>query len=217
MKVLIVDDTTFIRMTLRKLLEKNGFEVVGEGCDGYDAVQRYKVLAPDFVIMDISMPVMDGIEAVRKIRAYDATAQIIICSMQGQRANVMEAIRSGASSFLIKPIDEQKMLREISKLDMDRKPEIIGSKDDVKKEKISPSQAIAKNLYKSATSSMCEIQEPGKESVSYQCGVEAGYIEAQREIATNLYRAGVDLEIISNCVELSEEEIIDYAKAYGLQ
>lgn len=206
MKVLIVDDTTFIRMTLRRMLEKNGHEVVGEADNGYDGIQKYKVLSPDFVIMDISMPIMDGIEAIKHIRLYDQTAQIIICSLQGQRANVMEAIKIGACSFLIKPIDEEKMLIEISKLNPSRAPLL---KRDVVSPKLSPSQAIARNLMAAATT-----EDPGEKS--YACGVEDGYLEARREIATNLYRAGVDLNIICACVELSEEEVLNYIKAYNL-
>lgn len=207
MKVLIVDDTTFIRMTLRQLLEKNGHTIVGEAADGLEAVKRYKRLLPDFVVMDISMPIMNGIEAVKHIRSFDPNAQIIICSLQGQRSNVMEAIKVGANSFIIKPIDESKLLVEISKLDPNKKRPL---KEKVEEKVIlTPAQAIAKNLM-AATKSKESIEN------SYGEGIKAGYLEARREIATNMYRLGLDIEIISKCVEISKEEVENFAKLYSL-
>ncbi len=215
MRVLIVDDTTFIRMTVRRILEANGHVVVGEAGDGFEAIKKYKRLLPDFVVMDISMPVMDGIEAVKGIRAFDQTAQIIICSLQGQRNNVMEAIKVGANSFLIKPINEDKLLLEISKLDKDRKPvtrqniEGVQSEEEEEEALLTPAQMIAKRL-------MDNLLE-GKPTESYQSGVEAGYLEARREFATNMYCAGISPELISRCVEIPIEEIEKYVLIYGLK
>ena len=98
-KVLIVDDAAFMRMMLRDILAKNGFDVVGEADNGKVAVQMYNELKPDVVTMDITMPEMDGIAAVKEIKAADPGAKIVMVSAMGQQAMVIEAIRSGAADF----------------------------------------------------------------------------------------------------------------------
>ncbi len=115
-KVLIVDDAAFMRMMIKDILEKNGFEVVGEANNGIKAVEIYKKEKPDVVTMDITMPDMDGIEAVKEIRAFDPGAKIIMCSAMGQQTMVMDAIRAGARDFIVKPFQPDRVLEAIRKV-----------------------------------------------------------------------------------------------------
>ena len=98
------------------ILQKNGFDVVGEASNGVEAVNLYKKERPDVVTMDITMPDMDGIEAVKEIRAFDSTAKIIMCSAMGQQSMVMDAIKSGAKDFIVKPFQADRVLEAISKV-----------------------------------------------------------------------------------------------------
>ncbi|MBK5240375.1 response regulator [Clostridium sp.] len=115
-KVLIVDDAAFMRMMIKDILEKNGFDVIGEANNGIKAVEMYKVERPDVVTMDITMPEMDGIEAVKAIKAFDPTAKIIMCSAMGQQTMVMDAIRAGAKDFIVKPFQADRVLEAIKKV-----------------------------------------------------------------------------------------------------
>lgn len=115
-KVLITDDASFMRMMLRNILEKNNYEVVGEAVNGADAVQKYMTLQPDFVTMDITMPEMNGIDAVHAIRNFDKNAKVIMVSAMGQQSMVMDAIKNGAKDFIVKPFDETKIIESVSKL-----------------------------------------------------------------------------------------------------
>ncbi|MBC2579749.1 response regulator [Clostridium sp. DJ247] len=115
-KVLIVDDAAFMRMMVKDILEKNGFEVIGEAANGVKAVELYQNQRPDIVTMDITMPEMDGIEATKKIKAIDSTAKIIMCSAMGQQNMVMEAIRAGAKDFIVKPFQGDRVLEAIKKV-----------------------------------------------------------------------------------------------------
>lgn len=115
-KILIVDDAAFMRMMIKDILEKNGFEVVGEANNGIKAVELYKKEIPDVVTMDITMPDMDGIEAVKQIRAIDANAKIIMCSAMGQQTMVMDAIKAGARDFIVKPFQPDRVLEAINKV-----------------------------------------------------------------------------------------------------
>lgn len=114
-KVLIVDDAAFMRMMLRDILAKNGFEVVGEADNGKVAVQMYGELKPDVVTMDITMPEMDGIAAVKEIKASDPNAKVVMVSAMGQQAMVIEAIRSGAADFIVKPFQPDRVLEALGK------------------------------------------------------------------------------------------------------
>ncbi|MFU0823703.1 response regulator [Clostridium sp.] len=114
-RVLIVDDAAFMRMMIKDILEKNGYEVVGEASNGIKAVELYKSERPDVVTMDITMPDMDGIEAVKAIKAFDPSAKIIMCSAMGQQTMVMDAIRSGARDFIVKPFQADRVLEAIRK------------------------------------------------------------------------------------------------------
>ncbi|MGY0375110.1 response regulator [Clostridium sp. JNZ J1-5] len=114
-KVLIVDDAAFMRMMIKDILEKNGYQIVGEASNGLKAVELYKSENPDVVTMDITMPDMDGIEAVKAIKAFDPAAKIIMCSAMGQQTMVMDAIRSGARDFIVKPFQAERVLEAIRK------------------------------------------------------------------------------------------------------
>lgn len=115
-KVLIVDDAAFMRMMLREILTKNGFEVVGEAASGRDAIEKYEQLKPDLVTLDISMPEMDGISAAKEILARDSKARIVMVSAMGQQAMVVEAIRCGAADFIVKPFQSDQVLDTIAKV-----------------------------------------------------------------------------------------------------
>lgn len=114
-RVLIVDDAAFMRMMIKDILEKNGFEIVGEASNGLKAVEIYKKEKPDVVTMDITMPDMDGIEAVKAIKAFDPAARVIMCSAMGQQTMVMDAIRAGARDFIVKPFQQDRVLEAIKK------------------------------------------------------------------------------------------------------
>ena len=114
MKVLLVDDAAFVRMSLKKILDDAdlGFEYVEAG-DGEEAIKKYKMYTPDLVIMDITMPKMDGITAVKEIKAIDSDATIIMCSSMGYQEKVVDAITAGASDFIIKPYEAAKVISSI--------------------------------------------------------------------------------------------------------
>lgn len=114
-RVLVVDDAIFMRMKLKDILEKNGFEVVAEAQNGLEAVEKYKAEKPDLVTMDITMPEMDGITALKEIKKIDPNAKVIMCSAMGQQSMVMEAIQSGASDFIVKPFDVDRVSQSLSK------------------------------------------------------------------------------------------------------
>jgi two-component system chemotaxis response regulator CheY len=115
-RVLIVDDAAFMRMMLRNILIKGGHDVVGEAENGLVATEKYVSLKPDFVTMDITMPVMEGIEALRKIKASDPKAKVIMCSAMGQQGMIVEAVQAGASDFIVKPFQEERVLDSIRKM-----------------------------------------------------------------------------------------------------
>ena len=115
-KVLIVDDASFMRISIRSMLEKDGFEVVGEAADGLEAISQYKTLQPDVVTMDITMPNMTGIEAVKGILEFDAKAKILMVSALGQEKFVRQSILAGAKSFIVKPFKSEELLDAITKI-----------------------------------------------------------------------------------------------------
>lgn len=114
-KILVVDDAAFMRMMIKDILTKNGFEVVGEAADGAQAVEKYQELRPDLVTMDITMPDVDGIEATKRIRAFDAGARVIVCSAMGQQAMVIDAIQAGAKDFIVKPFQADRVIEAVRK------------------------------------------------------------------------------------------------------
>ena len=106
-RVLIVDDAAFMRMSIRKMLEENGFEIVGEAENGLMAIEKYQELQPEVVTMDITMPEMDGLEALRQIKKIDPAASIVMVSALGQEARMKEAIIYGAKGFIVKHFKEK--------------------------------------------------------------------------------------------------------------
>ena len=115
-RILVVDDAAFMRMMIRDILVKNGYEVAGEAANGNEAVLKYHELRPDVTTMDITMPEMDGITAVREIRKADPNARIIMCSAMGQQAMVLDAIQAGARDFIVKPFQEDRVIDAIKKV-----------------------------------------------------------------------------------------------------
>ncbi|OGX60715.1 MAG: two-component system response regulator [Paenibacillus sp. RIFOXYA1_FULL_44_5] len=114
-RILVVDDAAFMRMMIKDILTKNGYEVVGEAQDGGHAIEKFKELAPDLVTMDITMPEMDGISALKEIRKMDANAKVIMCSAMGQQAMVIDAIQAGAKDFIVKPFQADRVIEAIKK------------------------------------------------------------------------------------------------------
>lgn len=114
--ILLVDDAAFMRMMLKDILTKAGYEVLGEAENGVKAVEKYKELSPDLVIMDITMPEMDGIQAVKEIKSISSDATIVMCSAMGQQAMVIEAIQSGAKDFIVKPFQAERILEAVKKV-----------------------------------------------------------------------------------------------------
>ncbi|WP_036224417.1 chemotaxis protein CheY [Mesoaciditoga lauensis] len=115
-KVLVVDDAAFMRMLLKDIITKAGYEVVGEASNGAEAVEKYKELKPDIVTMDITMPEMNGIEATKEIMKIDPNANIIMCSAMGQQMMVVEAIQAGAKDFIVKPFQQGRVVEALSKI-----------------------------------------------------------------------------------------------------
>ena len=113
--ILICDDAAFMRMMIKDILTKNGYNIVGEAENGAKAVEKYNELKPDLVLMDITMPEMDGIEALKKIKSGDPNASIIMCSAMGQQAMVIESIQSGAKDFIVKPFQADRVLEAVKK------------------------------------------------------------------------------------------------------
>ncbi|GBF11612.1 response regulator [Tepidibacillus infernus] len=114
-RILIVDDAAFMRMMIKEILTKNGYEIVGEASDGLQAVEKYKETSPDLVTMDITMPEMDGITALKEIKKSDPNAKIIMCSAMGQQAMVIDAIQAGAKDFIVKPFQADRVIEAITK------------------------------------------------------------------------------------------------------
>ncbi|GGB30377.1 response regulator [Virgibacillus dakarensis] len=113
--ILIVDDAAFMRMMIKDILTKNGFTIAGEAQDGAQAVEKYQELTPDLVTMDITMPEMDGITALKEIRQINPNAKIIMCSAMGQQAMVIDAIQAGAKDFIVKPFQADRVIEAIQK------------------------------------------------------------------------------------------------------
>lgn len=115
-RVLVVDDASFMRLAIKIILKNNGFEIIGEAVDGVDAIDKYMKLKPDIVTMDITMPKMLGIEALKAILKYDNDAQIVMVSAMGQESIVKEAIISGAKTFIVKPFKEEHVVETLNKV-----------------------------------------------------------------------------------------------------
>lgn len=114
--ILICDDAAFMRMMIKDILTKNGYNIAGEAENGVKAVERYNELKPDLVLMDITMPEMDGIQALKTIKEADAGATVIMCSAMGQQAMVIESIQAGAKDFIVKPFQADRVLEAVKKV-----------------------------------------------------------------------------------------------------
>ena len=115
-KILLVDDAAFMRKMISDTLSKAGYEELYEAVDGADAVVKYGEVQPDLVIMDITMPNMDGLEALKAIRGADPNASIVMCSAMGQESMVMDAVRSGAKDFIVKPFKPDRVLKTVTSI-----------------------------------------------------------------------------------------------------
>jgi len=114
-RILIVDDAAFMRMMIKDILTKNGYQIVGEAENGKVALEKYQELTPDLTTMDITMPEMDGINAVKEIKKVDPRANIIMCSAMGQQAMVIDAIQAGAKDFIVKPFQPDRVMEAVRK------------------------------------------------------------------------------------------------------
>jgi two-component system chemotaxis response regulator CheY len=114
--ILIVDDAAFMRMMIKDILSKNGYTVAGEADNGLKAIEKYNELQPDLVLMDITMPEMDGIAALKQIKAANSAALVIMCSAMGQQAMVIESIQAGAKDFIVKPFQAERVLEAVKKV-----------------------------------------------------------------------------------------------------
>lgn len=115
MRVLITDDAAFMRMMLKDILTKNGHEVVGEAANGIEMLSKYEETHPDIVTLDITMPEMDGLTAIKELRKKHPDANVIMCSAMGQQSMVIDAIQSGAKDFIVKPFQAERVIECLSK------------------------------------------------------------------------------------------------------
>lgn len=115
-KVLVVDDAAFMRMSIQKMLAANGHEMIGEAENGVEAIKKYMELKPDIVLLDITMPEMNGVEALKEIKAKDPAAKVVICSAMGQQAMVAQAIQNGAKDFVVKPFEVDRLIAAIDRV-----------------------------------------------------------------------------------------------------
>ena len=115
-KILVVDDAAFMRKVIKDTLSKAGYTDLHEAVDGADAVEKYNSLKPNLVLMDITMPNMDGLEAIKAIRAADGGANVVMCSAMGQETMVIDAIRSGAKDFIVKPFKGERVLKTVTSI-----------------------------------------------------------------------------------------------------
>ncbi len=115
-KILVVDDAAFMRKVIKDTLTKNGYTDVHEAVDGLDATQKYDELKPNLVLLDITMPNMDGLEALKVIRGKDPSANVVMCSAMGQEAMVVEAVQNGIKDFIVKPFKEDRLMKTVNSI-----------------------------------------------------------------------------------------------------
>ena len=113
---MVVDDAAFMRKVIRDMLTKNGYTDIYEAVDGADAVEKYSEIHPDLVLMDITMPNMDGLEALKAIRTKDGNANVVMCTAMGQEAMVVEAVQAGTRDFIVKPFKEDRLIKTVSSI-----------------------------------------------------------------------------------------------------
>ncbi|CAG0944051.1 Chemotaxis protein CheY [Candidatus Brocadiaceae bacterium] len=127
-KILIVDDAKVIRMLIKRLLTQHGYQVAGEAGNGREAFEKYKELRPDAVTMDIIMPEVDGIQGLKDILAFDKQAKVIIISAIDQRDSLTDAIRNGATDYVVKPFEDDRMISTLNNIFSEDKKDAVGSK-----------------------------------------------------------------------------------------
>ncbi len=115
-RILIADDALFMRATLKRILTEHGYAICGEASNGKEAVEMFKTLKPDLVTMDITMPEMDGLAALKKIRSIDPVAKVVMCTAMGQKKIIIEAIEAGAKDYIIKPFQPDRIIQALDKI-----------------------------------------------------------------------------------------------------
>ena len=115
-KIMLVDDAAFMRMMIKDTLKKNGYTDIVEAGNGEQAIETYQAERPDLVLMDITMPVMDGLEALKRLKEIDPSAQVVMCSAMGQEAMVVDALKLGAKDFIVKPFKPDRIMKTVSTL-----------------------------------------------------------------------------------------------------
>ena len=115
-KIMLVDDAAFMRMMIKDTLQKNGYSEIVEAGNGEQAVNNYVTEKPDLILMDITMPVMDGLEALRRLKEMDNNVKVVMCSAMGQESLVIDAVKSGAADFIVKPFQNDRLLAAISRV-----------------------------------------------------------------------------------------------------
>ena len=184
---LLVDDAKFMRVTLRRILSNYDVEIVGEAENGLKAVELFSILRPSIILMDMAMPVMDGIEAIKRIIKINASANIIVCSTLADRQKIIDAIKEGAASYILKPPSEEKLIKEINK--------IFGENTLVKNHKAK------------------EIEQVNVSIPSKDTDYELGYRAALVEVGKRLISDKIDINKVCYYLEvdtdmLKEEKLI---------
>lgn len=116
LKVLVVDDLEFMRRVICDILQKEGYDIIGESTNGVEAVKDYRELNPDLVLLDITMPIMNGLTALKKIKNYDPHAKVIMCSSLGQQKYIIKAIQLGAKDFIVKPFSPERIISAVKRV-----------------------------------------------------------------------------------------------------
>lgn len=111
--ILLVDDSLFVRTTLKNILTQNGYNIAGEAVDGYDAIEKYENCAPDMVVMDITMPFMNGVEASKEILKVHPNAKIVILSALGKQEDIISLLKMGVKDYIVKPFNQEKLLATV--------------------------------------------------------------------------------------------------------
>lgn len=115
-KVLVVDDAAFMCLTIKQMLERNGHTMIGQASTGVEAIKQFTELKPELILMDITMPEMNGVEALERIKAIDPKAKIIICSALAQKEMIAKSIELGVEDFIVKPFKEERLIQAIDKV-----------------------------------------------------------------------------------------------------
>lgn len=127
-KILVVDDAKVIRMIIRQILTRHGFEIAGEAANGREALEKYKELRPDAVTMDIVMPEVDGIQGLKEIIAFDKQAKVVMISAIDQKDALLEAIRQGAADYVVKPFEDDRMIASLKNIFGEKQEVALGSR-----------------------------------------------------------------------------------------